>query len=138
MADSCPACGKPTRVTLTRGDLRLLLDPTPSDEGTVVIERHGDGAIRGRILTGDSPEAPGDTVVAYCRHRCNQPDTRPSCRACELPMGRIGNAGDAELVRAERWIDHPHCDLPAAAARARHAARQAAPAAVQDQLPEAS
>jgi len=138
MADSCPACRRTVRVTLTRGGLRLLLDPDASDEGTVVIERLGDGTIRGRVLTGDSPDAPGDTITAYRRHRCDQPDTRPLCRACVQPMGRLGNAGDAELVRAERWVEHPHCDTPAAAARARHAARQPAAGAVQDQLPEAS
>lgn len=144
--ESCPACRRRVRVTLTRGHLRLLLDPTPSPNGTVVIEQLGDGTIRGRILTGDSPDAPGDTVVAYVQHRHSCPhspdrkdgDDRPRCRSCRQPMGRLGNAGDAALIRAEQWREHPHCDSPAAAARARYAARRRAPAAIQTELPEAS
>lgn len=151
MADEpCIACRRPLRYVLTRSGLRFPVDPEPSTDGTVVIETAADGKIVGRILTGSSPEAPGDTVVAYTQHRHTCPhspdrrsdDTRPLCRSCTLPMGRPGNVGDAALVAAERWTEHPHCDTPAAAARARHAAQRAreraTPPVQTELLPEAS
>jgi hypothetical protein len=138
MAETCPACRRPTRTVLTRLGLRLALDPTPSEHGTVVIEQLRDGAVRGRVIAGHDPDAPGDTVLAYRRHSCSAVDARPLCRACELPMGRLGNAGDAELVRREKWTSHPHCCPAAAAERARWAARRARAAGVQGELQEAS
>jgi hypothetical protein len=142
MAETCPACRRATRTVLTRAHVRLAIDPEPSGRGNVVVEQLPSGDIRARILTGTDPEAPGDTVVAYTQHRATCPataaDTRPLCRSCDLPMGRPGNAGDAEVIRSEKWIEHAHCDTPAAAARARYALEQARVRHVQTELPEAS
>jgi|SRR5688572_21282524 len=113
MADSCPACRRPVRVTLTRGGLRLLLDPEPSDEGTVVIERLGDGAIRGRVLTGDSPEAPGDTVVAYTQHRHTCAHSKDAKRRKAAATPRCIDCGErlhpllVAIARPWHWLCGP-------------------------------
>ncbi len=138
MAETCPACRRPTRTVLTRAGLRLALDPTPSEHGTVTVETLPGGDIRGRVIAGHDTDAPGDTVTAYRRHSCSAADARAVCRACELPMGREGNAGDAELVRREGWTSHPHCCPAAAAERARWAARRARAVGVQGELRGAS
>src|SRR3954470_6080394 len=98
MAEWCPKCRRPVRHVLTGSGRRLALDTVPSPDGTVIIERLDDGTVRGRILHGASPEAPGDTVEAFPHPRatCGRgpADRRPSCRACSEPMGRARNAAD--------------------------------------------
>lgn len=78
-------CGAEVLWVLTRGDLRVAVDPTPHPAGTVVLDDDGIA----QVLTGDELPA---LVPAHRRHDRTCPRspeaarlraaTTPKCRAC--------------------------------------------------------
>jgi hypothetical protein len=107
-----PHCGREIRWVITLGDKRLPLDPDPSPDGNVVLERQPDGSIRARVLTGHELPAQGNAWVPHHRtcpdaadFRRRQAATAPRCRAgCGYPMD--------PWLAAHGWRYHVLCAPP--------------------------
>lgn len=89
----CRMCSRLLLWCITRSGRRLALDAYPAEDGVVVIERLGDGTLRGRAVTGD--EMPTGQV-AYVPHRSTCPaaeDARQRAAAgvprCQVCRGRL-------------------------------------------------
>jgi hypothetical protein len=139
MPDSttCPRCRHPLRWVLTLAGKRLACDPTPRDDGHIVIVQVGH-ALRGHVLSGAEMPwlgATGPAVGPFVEHartcgKTGKAPARAKCRYCTKPLHPLITAGGG----TRHWLCGPD-PKPADLFRP---ARPAAAEPVQIELPEAS